>query len=427
MRTKFLVLCVLFNFVFQTHAMKLGIDLLEEDSFKMIDGKKIGLVAHPASVNSKLISAIDILRQTDRCKLVVLFGPEHGVYGDEYAGISIPNRTDSRTGLPIYSLYGKTRKPTPEMLRGLDALVFDLQDIGSRSYTYISSMKYCLEACADAGIDFVVLDRPNPLGGERVEGPMLEKEFESFIGLLPVPYLHGMTMGELAQMMKEEIAPHYQKLRIVKMSGWKREMLWEDTRLDWVPTSPHIPQASSCLFYAATGILGELGQLSNGVGYTQPFEWVGAPWIKGEILAEAMNHYWKSPQIYYKTMISKESLPKDVEPLPFPRGVQFRSACFKPFYSAFKDLGCEGVQLYIHPKETENLVEINFRVLWALDAPKLFRQASKDQISMFDKASGTDQPRKWLIEGRDLNQLFGEWKSSCKKFRETRQKFLLYD
>jgi uncharacterized protein YbbC (DUF1343 family) len=405
--------------------VRLGIDVLKASNFEVLKDKKVGLVAHPASVNEVLVPTVDILRATDQCKLVALFGPEHGVYGDEYAGVQVADRTDSRTGLPIFSLYGKTRKPTPEMLKNLDALVFDLQDIGSRSYTYISSMKLCLEACADAGIDFVVLDRPNPLGGERIEGPLIEKGFESYVSALNVPYLHGMTMGELAQWVKEQVAPHYQKLHVVKMSGWRRRMTWEDTNLNWVPTSPHIPQASSCAAYAATGILGELGQISNGVGYPLPFELIGAPGIKAEPFAAALNDYWLSAAEYYQAVSTgKEIL---MEPSPKPEGLVFRAARFKPFYTNFKDQPCQGVQLFVNPKSAETLVELNFRVLSILDAPKLFKQASADQVSMFDKACGTDEAKKYLLEKRNLTDLFAKWKASCSKFQETREKFLLYE
>ena len=404
----FILSCVFLS----AHAggVKLGVDILEKENFAALEGKKVGLVAHPASVDSRLVSTVDILRKTDRCKLTALFGPEHGVYGDEYAGVQIEDRADSRKGLPVYSLYGKTRKPAPDTLKELDALVFDLQDIGSRSYTYISTMKLCLEACADAGIEFVVLDRPNPLGGERIEGPMLEKGFESFIGAFRVPYLHGMTMGELAQMVKEEIAPHYQKLKIVKMSGWKRSMIWNETGLRWVPTSPHIPHASTCAFYAATGILGELGQVCNGVGYPKPFELVGAPWIKADETTEALNRFWM------------DSGEKDS-----PQNIRFRATRFKPFYGAFKDKPCEGVQIFLDPKKVEALVEVNFCVLLTLDAPKLFERASSERISMFDKACGSDEARKWLVEGRDITELFEKWKAGCAKFRDERKRFLLYD
>ncbi len=405
--------------------VKLGVDVLEEENFASLEGKKVGLVAHPASVDSHLVSTVDVLRRTDRCKLVAIFGPEHGVYGDEYAGVKVGDRADARTGLTVFSLYGKNRKPSPEMLKGLDALVFDLQDIGSRSYTFISTMKNCLEACSDAGIEFVVLDRPNPIGGERIEGPMVEQGFESFVSALNVPYLYGMTMGELAQMVKEQVAPHYDKLKIVKMTGWKREMMWEDTGLKWVPTSPHIPEASSCEAYAATGILGELGQVSNGVGYTLPFKVVGAPWVKGEFLGDALNRMWPWARAYYKGMVEGSVI--NMEESPCPRGLHFRPVRFKPFYAEFKGEACEGVQIDLDPKDAGTLIEINFVILATLDAPKLFKGANAEEISMFDKVCGTDEARKWLVDGRDLNDLFKKWKDGCSKFRDLRLKHLLYN
>src|SRR5688572_28650081 len=225
--------------------VKLGIDVLRDEGFALLKNKRVGLVAHPASVDSNLTPTVDILRAARGVKLVALFGPEHGVWGDEAGGDKIEDQTDPRTGLPAYSLYGATRKPTPEMLRQIDVLVFDLQDIGSRSYTFVSTMKVCLQACAEYAIDFVVLDRPNTLGGQRIEGPPLRKEYESFIGMLYVPYVHGMTTGELAQLARDEVAPGFKKLHVVKMKGWSRDMVWEDTGLGWIPTSPHIPPAST--------------------------------------------------------------------------------------------------------------------------------------------------------------------------------------
>ncbi|MDD2706745.1 MAG: DUF1343 domain-containing protein [Verrucomicrobiae bacterium] len=400
---------------------KLGIEALEEQGFAPLSGKKIGLVANPASVTSSLTSSVDVFRRTDRCRLTALFGPEHGAFGSEHAGGKVQSGVEAATALPIHSLYGKTRKPTPEMLKGLDALVFDLQDIGSRSYTYISTMKLCLEACAEAGIEFVVLDRPNPLGGVRVEGPMVEKPFESFISALSVPYLHGMTMGELAKWTRDELQPHYSKLTVAAMKGWKRADGWRGTGLRWTPTSPHIPQSMHCAYYAATGILGELGQVSNGVGYPQPFELIGAPWINGSRLASALNDHWRDAAWYAGKDRGGDAARSS------PRGLFFRPARYKPFYAIFKDQACEGVQIYIDEDQAENLVEIQFRILAMLGASKLFGQAAADNLSMFDKACGSDEPRKWLASGRDLESLFGRWREDCQRFSEKRKKCLIYE
>ena len=381
--------------------VKFGIDVLRESNFDLIAGKRIGLVANPASVDSRLASTIDVLAGTDRCKLVALFGPEHGVYGDAYAGAKVDDQPkDPRTGIPIYSLYGRNRRPSTQVRRGLDALVFDLQDIGSRSYTYLSSMKLCMDACVESDIEFVVLDRPNPLGGNRVEGPMLEDGFQSFVSFLPVPYVHGMTMGELAQFVQQKYHPKYEKLRVVKLRGWKRDMVWEDTGRQWVPTSPHIPHERSAAAYAATGIMGELYVVNIGVGYTQPFELCGAPWINGDALADAMN---------------KQRL----------KDVWFRPVHFKPFYGTFLTMACEGVQVHFDPRSAENLVEINFRLMRALGADRLLDAAPK-RHAMFDKVCGTDEVRKTLMDGGDLDALFAKWRSECDQFKKERTVLLLY-
>src|SRR5215471_13072325 len=238
--------------------IKLGIDVLRDSNFQQLSGKRVGVIANPASVDSNLVSTVDLFKRQNTCKLVALFGPEHGLYADEYAGEQVADRVDPRSGLPIYSLYGKTRKPTTQMSQNLDAFVLDLQDIGCRSYTYVGTMKAVMQRCSDDNLELVILDRPNPLGGNRIEGPDLKDGFESFVSSTPTPYVHGMTMGELALMIRERLHPDFKKLTIVRMEGWKRDMTWRDTGLSWVPTSPQIPQARGCAFYVATGIVGEL-------------------------------------------------------------------------------------------------------------------------------------------------------------------------
>ncbi len=409
LRTPHLLLCTLvtsFLVLPLSAQVKPGIDALRDDGFKLLRNKRVGLVAHPASVDSRLTPTVEVLRNAQGVTLVALFGPEHGVWGDEYGGDQIPDRTDPRTGLPVYSLYGRTRKPSAEVLRGIDALVFDLQDIGSRSYTYVSTMKVCLEACAEQNLEFVVLDRPNPLGGERIEGPPLMKGFESFIGAIDVPYVHGMTMGELAQYGRDRVAPGFKTLTVVKRSGWKRDMTWDETGLGWVPTSPHIPHVSSCAAYAATGILGELHAVSIGVGYTMPFEIVGSPDVDADALAETMNKQFPPPR-------------------DGPPGLYFRAARFKPFYGMLEGQPCQGVQVHIDPKRAPALVEVNYRLIRALGGRKVFEGTEKRHGS-FDKASGSDQPRKWITDGKDLDRMFAQWREQCEQFRRERKKYLLY-
>ncbi len=404
-------------------AVKLGIDELARQDFAPVAGMRVGLVAHPASRAASFEHSVEVLRGTDRCELVALFGPEHGVHGDAYGGDKIEDAVDARTGLPMYSLYGQNRAPTPEMLATIDALLIDLQDIGARSYTFISTMRACLEACAEADVPFVVLDRPNPLGGQRVEGPPLDPRFESFISYLPVPYVHGMTMGELAKLVQETYAPDYDKLTVVTMSGWKREMLWQDTGLRWVITSPHIPQASTCAYYVATGIVGELDSVSIGVGYTQPFELAGAPWVNGAALAEALGEHWSSPHEAYRRLAAGRATSGAGSPAP--AGLAFSEVYFKPFYGRFQGEVCRGVQVYVDPRRAETLVEINYRIAEALGPDRVFGDASR--VSGFDKASGSDEPRRWLLEGRDLGPLFARWREQADDFRQARQPYLLYE
>lgn len=257
----------------------LGIDVLEQSGFRAIAGKRVGLLTHPAGVNRDGVSTIDVLRRAPNVRLVALFGPEHGIYGNEKANQPINNQTDPRTGLPVYSLYGEYRHPSPEMLRGLDALVIDLQDVGVRSYTYVSCMRYAMETCFQNNVAVVVLDRPNPLGGLKVDGPPLDRQWRSYVGAFHVPYVHGLTIGELARIAKHtpgwlettDAVRKAGKLSIIPMRGWRRGMLWPQTGLRWVPTSPYIPDLSAVLGYAMSGLGAQVGGFSHGIGTPYPF------------------------------------------------------------------------------------------------------------------------------------------------------------
>ncbi|WP_428388344.1 exo-beta-N-acetylmuramidase NamZ family protein [Mucisphaera sp.] len=388
-----------------TQRVMLGIDVLAAKGFETLRGQRVGLVVNPASVDGNLKSTVDVLidgQAQGGYQLVALFGPEHGVWGDVYAGDKIDDQKDPRTGLPVFSLYGDTRKPTPEMLENLDVLIFDMQDIGSRSYTYISTMSVCLEASAEQNKRFIVLDRPNPLGGTRVEGPMLDPELRSFIGYLDVPYIHGMTMGELAQLERDRIAPTYDGLEVIQMKYWTRDMVWEDTGLEWVPTSPHIPFASSTYAYAATGVLGELLVMSNGVGYTLPFEIVGDTGVDPDALAAALNN----------------------SPLAI-KGVTYRPARFRPFYATHQGEVLGGVQIYIDPRHAESLYQINFLILNELDAQTQLAEGEK-RHGMFDKANGTTAVRTWIEQGKPLDELFAQWERDSQAFHISRLAYLLY-
>ena len=388
--------------------VKLGNEVLAREGFKLLQGKRVGLITNPSGVNRELESTIDILRAAGNVKLASLFGPEHGIYGDVFAGESVENRTDPRTGLPAYSLYGATHRPTPEMLKGLDALVYDLQDTGCRSYTFISTMGVAMDAAGEAGLEFIVLDRPNPLGGERVEGPMVEPGFRSFVGRWEVPYVYGLTCGELARMINgQHWIKHPCKLTVVPMKAWKRSMLWRDTGLPWVPTSPHVPQGDSPLFQVATGMLGELGGVSTGIGYTLPFQCIAAPDLDAYKTAEFLNSYH----------------------LP---GVRFKPITYKPYYFTFKDKEIGGVQLFLTEPSRAPLTALNIYALEALKKAAgrdLFAEiaaGSNRTFGMFDKVNGTDATRKSLQAGKPANEIVASWKTGEDAFRKARKPYLLY-
>lgn len=386
-------------------AVQTGIDVLAADGFKLLQGKRVGLITNPTGVTWNLESTADVLFAAKGVKLVALFGPEHGIRANIHAGDHVDDDKDPHTGLPVYSLYGKTRKATPEMLEGLDVLVYDVQDVGSRSYTYISTMALAMEAAAENNIAFVVLDRPNPLTGNRVEGRPLDLKFKSFVGHLPIPYIYGMTCGELARMINDEgwLKDGVKcKLTVVPMKGWTRDMLFEHTGLAWVPTSPHIPRKDSALFYSATGIMGELQVLSEGVGYTLPFELSGATFIKPEEFARALND---------------RKLP----------GVMFRPLYWKHYYLRDTKNQFGGVQIHLLDPHAVDLTCIQFHVMDVIQKlypdQKFFGSKRDD---MFDKVCGTDTVRKMFLEGKSAAEIVRFWNSGRESFMAARAKYLMY-
>lgn len=284
----------------------LGIDVLEERKFDAVAGKRIGLLTHRPGVNRRGVSTVDVLHRAPGVKLVALFGPEHGLDGQVKAGDRVGDARHPGTGLPVYSLYGKSRKPSKEMLQGLDALVIDLQDIGSRSYTFISAMRYTMEACFENGVEVVVLDRPNPLGGLKVDGPPLDAELISYVGAFRVPYVHGLTMGELARMAKEapgvlavpDKVRERGRLTVIPMRGWTRAMRWPETGLKWIPTSPNIPDFDAAVGYAMTGLGCEYSGWKWGIGDKYPFRGIGFPKKKPDEIIAALKKY-KIPGIAF--------------------------------------------------------------------------------------------------------------------------------
>ena len=405
---KYIILCFIATFAVSLNAQKImtGIEVLKADNFKILEGKRVGLITNPTGVDNSLKSTIDILFEAPNVNLVALYGPEHGVRGDVHAGDKVDNSTDPSTGLPVYSLYGKTRKPTPEMLKDIDVLVYDIQDIGCRSFTYISTMGVAMEAAAENGIEFVVLDRPNPIGGEKVEGNLVEDGFTSFVSQFKIPYIYGLTCGELAQMLiGENMLAKNCKLTVVPMKHWKRDMDYTQTGLQWIPSSPHIPHPHSAYFYPLSGIVGELPYLSIGVGYTIPFQMFAAQWIDAEKLAARMNAL---------------NLP----------GLKFRPMHLKPFYAFGKGEHLQGVQVHIMDYKTARLSEVQFYILQELAAmypdKPAFSEENKARFDMFDKVCGSDQIRKRFSKNYRFDDIKDYWYKDVEAFKELSRKYYLY-
>ncbi|OGU78532.1 MAG: hypothetical protein A2254_04490 [Ignavibacteria bacterium RIFOXYA2_FULL_35_9] len=385
-----------------------GIEVLKESNFKILEGKKVGLITNPTGVDSKLKSTIDILYEAENVHLVALFGPEHGVRGDYAAGDIVETYTDPQTNLPVFSLYGRTRKPTMEMLEEIDILVYDIQDIGCRSYTYISTMGLAMEAAAENDIEFLVLDRPNPLGGLKVEGNLVEDGYFSFVSQFKIPYVYGLTCGELATLLNEEkmLKDEKQcKLTVIPMRNWKREMLFKDTGLEWVLTSPHVPHEYSPQYYVTSGIMGELGIVSEGIGYTLPFQVFAAEWINANVLAEKMN-----------------SLNLD--------GVIFRPITIKPYYGADVDKELHGVQIHIQNSNLVNLMSLQFLFMQINNElyPEYnpFKMADESGLEMFDKVMGTSKVRELFTKRMKYNDIKDYLDKDIERFKEISKKYYIY-
>ena len=385
--------------------VKTGIEVLREDGFNVLEGKRVGLTTNPTGVDSQLKSTIDILWEAPNVNLVALYGPEHGVRGNVHAGDHVDNETDKKTGLKMYSLYGKTKKPNKEMMDESDVMVYDIQDNGCRSYTYISTLGMLMEACIEHDKELVVLDRPNPLGGNKIEGCLVEDGYISFVSQFKIPYLYGQTPGELALYLNATDYENKCKLTVVKMKGWKRDMTWDETGLEWIVASPHVPHGQSAVFYPVTGIFGEFGYISIGVGYTLPFEVMGAPWISADTLSEALNAL---------------NLP----------GVYFRPIYYKPYYSTFKGELCQGVQIHILDYEVARLSEIQFLVVQELmrlwPEKDWFELCNQKRFNMFDKVCGTNKIREEFGKRYQWEDIREYWYKDVENYRKASSKYYLY-
>lgn len=387
--------------------VQLGIDVLSGLDFAPIKGKRVGLLTNPAGVNSRGASTVQILKNAKNVKLTALFGPEHGIYGDEKAEVPVDDKIDPRTGLPVYSLYGKYRKPTKKMLENIDALVVDLQDVGSRSYTYVSCMLLCMEACFEAGREVVVLDRPNPLGGLKVGGPMLDMEFKSYVGMFPAPYVHGLTVGEIASMAKgtkgwleiPESARKAGKLKIIKMSGWKRSMQWPQTGLKWVPTSPAIPTYAAAVGYSLTGLGCQIGGFRHGYGTEYPFRFLT---YRGKSAAE----------------ICKRLRAKQIRGLGF--GLMKNKA------------GETGVYVSVDDFQKMRPAELSFHLMTLAceySGGNPFAKANKNDALLYNKHVGSKSWwREITVKGAAANvPLYcAMWEVESKSFQEKSKNFWLY-
>jgi uncharacterized protein YbbC (DUF1343 family) len=409
MKTKTLLI-TLFSFLilnaFAASKVKTGIEVLRDNNFKILQGKRVGLITNPTGVDSQLKSTVDILNEAPGVKLVALYGPEHGVRGDVYAGDKVETTIDKQTGIPVYSLYGKTRKANAEMLKGVDVLVYDIQDIGCRSYTYISTMGLAMEAAAENNIEMVVLDRPNPVGGLKVEGNLAEDKFISFVSQFKIPYLYGLTCGELAKLLNgEKMLGTQCKLTVVPMKGWKRKLTFDQTGLPWVLTSPHVPHATSSFYYAASGILGEFSFMSIGVGYTLPF------------------------QLFAKDSIDASALTKRLNDLQLP-GVLFRPIYLKPFYAVGQGKNYSGVQFYLTDYKKVRLTEIQFYVMQEMAAlypdKKCFGPDTEKRYDMFDKVCGSDQIRLLMAKNMKVADMLPYWRKDEAAFQMLSKKYYLY-
>lgn len=403
--------------------VKPGVEVFLEKHLDLVKGKRVGLITNPTGTDGLLRSTIDLFLANPAVKLVALYGPEHGVRGNAQAGEHVPFTLDEKYNLPMFSLYGQSFKPDPGMLKnidaymrsfdtketgkvpeaamvdGIDVMIFDIQDVGARVYTYIGTMAYAMQAAAENGIDFIVLDRPNPINGVDMEGAILEyPEYSSFVGLFPIPLRFGMTMGELALLFNDKFLARKAKLTIIPMEGWKREMWFDGTALPWVIPSPNMPTLDTATVYPGLVAL-EGTNLSEGRGTTKPFELFGAPWIDGHELAKALNAMGLA-------------------------GVRFREAWFTPSFSKFQGQLCGGCQIHVTDRNAFRSVAAILHIV------KTVRDMYPDKFAFhadyFDKVMGTGSVRKALEAGTGVPAILENIRPGLEAFADLRKPYLIY-
>lgn len=393
--------------------VKPGIEVLRDNGFAGLEGKRVGLVTNPSGMDSRLKSTIDILYDAPEVNLVALYAPEHGVRGDIYAGGKVESGKDERTGLPVHSLYGSTRQPTAAMLKGVDMMVYDIQDVGSRSYTFIATLGLVMRSCAEYGIPVMVLDRPNPLGGLKIEGPVVRDGFHSFVSQYKIPYIYGLTVGELAMLINEEgmncgqngrEAPLKCELYVIPMEGWEREMKFNDTGLPWVLPSPNIPYPESAICYPAAGMVGEMyNYLNIGIGYTLPFATFAEQWVDADELKARLDSY-------------------DVP------GVAWRTIHYTPISGRLAGKLIHGVQYYFTDYERATLTLTQFYVMqavWELYGRNPFKTSS-DRMPMFNKVCGSDFVSKTFGASMKVEDIADYWSADVEAFRKLSEKYRIY-
>lgn len=412
-RNRFLAVLLLLCGLSAAAQVKPGVEVLRDSGFCGLKGKRVGLVTNPSGVDRHLRSTIDILFDADDVNLVALYAPEHGVRGDVYAGAKVESGRDSRTGLPVFSLYGDTRQPTKEMLKGVDIMVYDIQDVGSRSYTFISTLGLVMRTCAEMDIPVMVLDRPNPLGGLKIEGALVRDGFHSFVGQYKIPYIYGLTVGELARMINEEglncgqkgnLAPLKCKLTVVPMEGWTRDMLFSDTGLPWILPSPNIPYPETAICYPSAGLCGEFyNYLNIGIGYTLPFATFAEEWIDADKL-KALLDSWDIP------------------------GVAWRTIHYKPTSGRLAGKLIHGVQYYYTDYELATITLTQFYVMEAVY--QLFGKnpfpSAGDRMAMFNKVCGSDYVSKTFSKRLRVDDIIEYWNADVADFRLLSENYYLY-
>ena len=382
--------------------VKPGLEVLIEERLDLVQGKRVGVVTNHSAVTRDTTHIVDALLKAG-VNITALYGPEHGVWGHVADGQEIESGKDPRTGIPVFSLYGATRKPTPEMLEPVDTMIYDLQDVGVRFYTFTYTMSYAMQACAENGKKFIVLDRPNPINGLNVEGNILDMKFASFVGMHPIPQQHGMTIGELARLFNGEYGFNAD-LEVIPCKGWERCMWFDETGLPWVMPSPNMPTLDAAIVYPGMCLM-EGTNVSEARGTAKPFEMCGAPWVDGFKLADHLNS------------------------LEIP-GVRFRATYFIPLTSKHKDQPCSGVQVHVMDRDQINAVEVGLHVVKSLQDlhPGDFKYRERDEsgVNHFDRLSGTEKTQNALAAGVPVKEIMASWTPEQEKFLETRWSYLQY-